>query len=484
MKICLMCDLHLPFDRNALQYRILEWAIFDILEKKPDCVIFCGDATCDGNEEAYDFFIQAVEKTGLPFLYIPGNSDLRSLASKSRICQRASKCKHIINGVSIYAVNDCDGEISKEQLKLLADAEDGSIVFMHHPLDSHKQSTTDQLLRWREDHKGTTVFYGHLHRSFSHENSVSLPAMDPDKSIGEPPCITYYDTATGETCKSHASASVPTDLSPYFGISCYDPIRQLRFAIDKKLKYIELRPNCLAYDLNEIKSLIDLWRKNGGEGLSIHLSDVAWRNGCPCTDEKYDRLIELVSVLHADRVTQHVPQVSVKEIAADATVLEKICAYIAERLNRVPHSIVVGVENMHMTKNESADDNRRFGYIPEECIAYMQTLAGLCRHRVGVNFDIGHARNNLPYSKKYQISTWFSMLGKDIVGYHIHQVTFENGVLQNHMPIQEIYGELISFASFFQCWSMGLINKAPVVFEMRPENAYEITLETFDRALS
>ena len=33
MKVCFMCDLHLPFDRNALQYNILDWAIEDIKKK-------------------------------------------------------------------------------------------------------------------------------------------------------------------------------------------------------------------------------------------------------------------------------------------------------------------------------------------------------------------------------------------------------------------------------------------------------------------
>jgi hypothetical protein len=47
------------------------------------------------------------------------------------------------------------------------------------------------------------------------------------------------------------------------------------------------------------------------------------------------------------------------------------------------------------------------------------------------------------------------------------------------MPITDIYGELISYASFFKYWSMGKINKAPVIFEMRPQGAYETTLKTF-----
>ena len=85
MKICFMCDLHLPFDKNALQYDVLSWAIADVSKKRPDCIAFVGDVTCDGNEAVYDNFIESMEKTGIRFLYIPGNSDLRDNESKNSI---------------------------------------------------------------------------------------------------------------------------------------------------------------------------------------------------------------------------------------------------------------------------------------------------------------------------------------------------------------------------------------------------------------
>ena len=78
-----MCDLHLPFDKNALQYDVLNWAIADILKKQPDCIAYVGDVTCDGNEEVYDYFINKMSDMSIPFLYIPGNSDLRFSESRS-----------------------------------------------------------------------------------------------------------------------------------------------------------------------------------------------------------------------------------------------------------------------------------------------------------------------------------------------------------------------------------------------------------------
>lgn len=77
-----MCDLHLPFEKRALQYRVLDWAIDDIRKKQPGCIICAGDVTCDGNLEVYNTFLEKIKAIGIPFLYIPGNSDLTAFWKK------------------------------------------------------------------------------------------------------------------------------------------------------------------------------------------------------------------------------------------------------------------------------------------------------------------------------------------------------------------------------------------------------------------
>ena len=482
MKICFMCDLHLPSNKDALQYDVLKWAVEDVIKKRPDCIAYVGDVTCDGNKETYEFFIKTMKDTGIPFLYIPGNSDLRCSETKESIYHNTSKCKNEINGVTIFAVNDSDSNISDEQINELNDAEENSIVFMHIPVTSHNKQTNLKLSQWRKTHDKVMIFHGHLHRSDVSENTVSLQAMDPDKSIGENPCILYYDLESRQLRKAYYFAPVPTDIYDSLGISCYRPTEQINYAIDNGLKHIELRPNCVGeYGIEELRKSVKCWRDNGGESLSIHLSDIGWANGNITASVKHDELIEVVKVLKADRITQHVPLVSVKEVRENPEILTAICDFLAEKLNTIEHNIVIGIENMHMTAKDKPDETRRFGYIPEECIEFMELLASKCKHTVGINFDIGHARNNIPYSQKYQISTWLSMIGKYAVGYHIHQVNYEDGIFENHMPITDIYGHLISYASFFRCWSTGRINKVPVIFEMRPENAYDITLKTFNK---
>ena len=479
MKVCLMCDLHLPTAQNAIQYDVLKWAIENARQAHSDCILYAGDVTCDGNEAVYDFFLSAMKETKIPFFYIPGNSDLRSDKSRESIYQKASRCKNQMKNITVFAINDADKGVCDEQFAELDEAEDNSIVFMHHPIIDHDSQTVDRLSLWREAHPETMLFYGHLHTASMDGSSVSLQAMDPDKAIGEHPCITYYDTDTRMLEQVYYPIEIPDDLDRYWGISCYAPLEQIQFAIDHHLNSLELRPNCVRVDWNELKAAVRRWREAGGENLSIHLPDVGWVDDALSVHSDYAKLLELVKDLQAERVTQHVPMVSVKDVDRDPKILVRIGEYLSEQFNSVSHELVIGIENMHMTARDEAGENRRFGYLPEECLAFMRILKPMCRHTVGINFDIGHARNNAPYSQTYPIGAWLATVGESVVGYHIHQVLHRNGKFENHMPITDVYGPLISFSSLFHCWSTERIRKAPFVFEMRPENAYKETLETF-----
>ena len=479
MKICFLCDLHLPFWKGALQYRVLDWAVEQIRAQKPQCVVCVGDVTCDGNMEVYTYFLERMRELEIPFLYIPGNSDLRSEQNRGQIERMASDCRNVIDSVEIYMINDCTGEISELQYACLEKAAVQSIVVMHHPIECLETPHRERMERWRQKHSETLVVSGHMHISGVQKQKISLQALDPDKAQGECPCLNYYDTDSRKVEKVYFACPIPEDFREMVGISCYRPENDIPFAIAEKIQNMELRPNVGAYDREKLKRMLTEWRKQGGENLSVHLPDLFYEDGRVYSEESLDVLLGLTKELGIDRFTLHVPHVPVGVVEKEDMVLEKIAAFFAEKVNRIERNIVVGVENMHMNVAEKADHTRRFGYLPEECLAFMEILRKYCRHRIGINFDIGHARNNLPYSQKYQISTWLSMVGKELVGCHLHQVTLENGQYNNHMPITEVYGSLISYASFFKYWEEGEIRKVPLVFEMRSKQAYPVTLEAF-----
>ena len=158
MKLCFICDLHLPYLKDAMQYNAMEWTIDDIREKNPDCIIFAGDITCDGNIDVYKYYIERMNGLGIPFLYIPGNSDLRCDKTCDEIKNLASECKNTVNGTVIYAVNDSDRNVSQNQLDILDGADCNSIVFMHHPIFSLRDESRRGMEKWREEHKDTMLF--------------------------------------------------------------------------------------------------------------------------------------------------------------------------------------------------------------------------------------------------------------------------------------------------------------------------------------
>ncbi len=482
MVISLICDLHLGKVQNTLQYDVLDFAIKTLTVSACDAIIYAGDVTCDGDYDVFCSFTERMKKTGIPFLYIPGNSDLRNVSSREKLKNHASPIVNRFGNTTIFAVNDCDGTLSDEALSAVMAAKDGDIVFMHHSPYILKGETAKQLCLFLDSHPNITVFYGHAHKSEVSGNKVCLGCLDPDKSIGESPVVTFYDTKTKALSYSHYPCSVPHDLKDYFGISCYKPSEQLLFACRHKLEYVELRPNCADCDSDELKKAVGLWFSQCGKELSIHLPDIAFENGKVLADSRFEKLIHLAKLLGAKRFTQHVPKISVKT-AHDNSNLALVCIsrFLGEKLSALGDDIILGVENMHMTKNDLTDDTRRFGYTPEECILFADILSKECPFKVGFNFDIGHARNNAPYSRTYQISTWFNLLGSRIVGYHIHQVTKKDGGFENHTAITAPYGKLISLCSTFKCWEKGDIAKAPFIFEMRPDDAYATTLDTFRR---
>lgn len=479
MKICLMCDLHLCTDLATTQYKALDFAVKDILIERPDAVIYAGDVTCDGNAEVYYTFLLKMQSLGIPFFYIPGNSDLRDESTCDRLSKLASPTKNTVGDITVFAINDCDGTITDDELTALESADENSIVFMHRPMAQLTPPWNEKMLAWHSRHSKTAVFFGHKHASTKNGYVFGLQCIDPDKSIGEKPNIAYYDTETRELRKSFFFSSVPTDLYGYMGLSCYDIRANIELAIKHGLKNLELRKSCIDEDREELVRLIASWREAGGKNLSIHLPDVSYEGGEVVSDPRLCEYAELARILSANRFTQHVPKVSVKTVRENKDVLPSIALALSRVFNTVESDIVIGVENMHMTKKDTPDENRRFGYIPEECLEFINHLSKTCIHKVGFNFDIGHARNNPPYNQQYQISTWMSIMGKHIVGYHMHQVnSFGNGI-ENHLAFENVYSRLISLSSFFIAWNDGQINKAPVIFEMRPKDAYETTLNTF-----
>ena len=477
MKLCIFADIHLPYNTDAPQYKTFDFALNDAVKKGAELLVFAGDETADGNKKASKAFVRKVKKCRIPFLVIEGNSDLRSGES---LAFSPSDTITDCGDFRIFMLNDGSRSITEKELKVLENAKENDLVFMHHPISSLFEPWRSKMTDWRSKHPDVMLFYAHLHKWAIDEKTVSLPSLDPDKAIGECPSVLYFDTETKAFEKSYFFRPMPVGFFDRCGISCYRPLEDIEYSTTHKLSSMELRPNVVECDKSELITKITEWRNAGGRNLSIHFPDARWNGEELTGKEKLFEFAALANELHADRITIHVPRANADEILKN-NVSDIISRFYTKLFDMLPESCVAGIENLHMKEKDRIDGTRPFGCIPDDCVDFLKNVKKHTKHKVGINLDLGHARNNAPYSQKYTLGTWYAEVGKYCVGYHVHQVISDENGFENHMPITEHYGKLISLASFYDGLTSGLLNSAPVIFEIRPLGGAAQTVEFFEK---
>lgn len=471
MKICIIADMHLPYIKDTAQYRAFDFALNDAEKKNAELIVFAGDETANGDENAVKNFYDMMNGQNIPYLVIPGNFDLRSGGNPIP----ASPVVSELEDFKIIMLNDSGRTLNDTELSALGNVADGDMAFMHHPPCALEEPYRGAVETAAANHKGARFFYAHLHEWGTRENFTLLPALDPDKNIGENPCFVYYDTDKNEIEKSYYSCPLPVELIKLAGISCYN-MNHAEFCAENGFYCMELRPGFINYDRKKLIELIKKWRESGGENLSVHFPDVEWKNGEIMNREKIFEYTDFVKEIGAQRITVHVPFLLNHE-AEQTGVIESIGRFYGEFINRLPEDCVVGIENLHMKEKYRKEGIIPFGFIPEECLRLMNETIKNTNRKVGINLDLGHARNNAPLSEKYTLGAWYAEVGRFCVGYHIHQVTGRGGNFENHTPVTENYGRLISLASFYDSLRCGQLNFAPMIFEIRTPGGAEITMD-------
>lgn len=485
MKICLLCDLHLPYHRDAIQYDVLRWAVEDMQKKHADALVVPGDFTIHGDIAQVEAFLEAIKPLSIPCVLCTGNSEYRNPETREYFRALASPTWNDIgSGWRVIALHDGEGQLTEEDYTALDAADDRCIVALHHPFRSLPSPHREKLTAWRGSHPHVPVFYGHLHYTMDDGDTHMLAAADPDKAAGEQPDIVYYDTETKKLEKSIYFCPVPVGFLKFIGISCYRPETDIPYAAEKHIGCIELRPGAVDMDPAVLDTLLRDWRRNGGTCLSLHAPDLADRDGNTASAAHWERFTAFASRVCADRITVHTPRVHLSVLAENPSLLEQIADFAAEYIEKLPAGCVVGVENMHTERGETAED-RRYGYIPEECLSFVHMLREKCTRTVGMHLDTGHARNNMPLVETYTLGPWYAEVGSETVGYHLHQVNQDHQGLHNHNPIPNFFGPMICYASFFKLWSRGVLNHAPVILEIRPTEEdpmpYRCTIDLLKR---
>ncbi len=486
-----VADLHLTKKSNTAQYAAFHWAIEDINLRCPDFAVITGDNTAYGDKEAIAFFKEKVKSLEIPYRVVIGNSDIRTEETIPEALTMCDKATLECMGRKIVCVNTADTHIYEDDRNRISACGDGDILIMHHNMDALDEDSKIFLSAWAKMNKGL-IIHGHNHRDRDYmvgqTRCIGIRCMDPDKAIGKGPCFVYFtidgDEVQMEECPFMFSHSNVRDFRDKLGISCFDIYQDIDFAMENKLKNIEIRKfDGSDEELVYLKDKVGQWRKDGGNIVSVHMPNLYWNGEGVDGLDKWNDALRIVKALDVETVTIHPPRfVCIKDMTPDSHVWNRLVGIFAERIKDLPLTTKAGIENIHFLSKDISEEERYFGYLPEEILSFVDALNTTYGYeRVGTVFDIGHARNNGPLFRRNVLSDWFGVIGKKTTAYHIHQSIPTQGRLQNHTAITDwAAAPSICFVSFIWAWQMNVVNHCPMFMEMRTKENCKISLEAFD----
>ena len=505
--IAVIADTHLGERDDTAQDACLDWALDVLGPIGPDVVIVAGDVTAMGTPASAHRFREKMEQSGLPFFITPGNSDrrsgpaypaVRSALATPQTCQ-ASDWAVLLADTSQGVI----GPHERTRLEGLAGQHRSrtAIVVTHWPPETLDAESSDWFADWVQRHSIRLIVAAHQHVDRRYEiagiEAHVIRGLDPDKAIGGPPAITLFEDKGEEWHRREVRFPAGTaddwpksqrrEFHSLLGFSCSnDPLDGLHLAAGHGVPCVELRANAADVDPNALTARLSAWRGAGGNYLSWHMPTIVWD-----ADERRVANSEQVAAsadcarrIGVQAMTVHVPRVPIGVMQPHGPAWEALAAFTSALLAPAAgDGVVIGIENMHMNPHERPDETRGFGYLPGECLAWIDELRGRLSGTVGMLLDVGHARNNAPYSSELPLGTWYATVGAHAVGYHLHQVRLIEGRMRNHQPVEGLHGPLVSFSSFLWAWHTGQLRHAPIFLEV-PDPAGRMTsLELLRKAV-
>ena len=479
--------MHLPDSKSSPQYEFFCRALKQMSNDGIKTVVNLGDTNAFGEIAPFEDYIARMK--GFENYYVFGNSEVRDEQTLEKMLSFKTEPCFKVGNRTFLGINTPYANIDEGDRIRLRSLGDGDVVFLHHYVRSlHKDSREffEKLL----EEKSLTVFHGHAHyyidESVGRSHVYGLRALDPDKSIGNYPCITYAEI-TDESISIEEKLFTVSDetarkIRDYFGISCVDNMRDVSYAIDNDVKNVEIRCR-KASDVDwSVLPLVEKWRNTCGKYLSLHMPDIKYENGEFLGIDLWRSALDYAKKLGVNGLTIHPPKAKRRDMA-DKSVFDKFLRYYTDAVDFIDTDVNVGIENMHMSKGEINDESCGFGFCPEEVASWIDAINEKLGkpNRVGHTLDVGHARNNGIIASTHPISRWYEIMGGRTVAYHIHQAIVEGGKMKNHNPIENWFGPMISYASFLYAWETKMINKVPVFLEVKGAENYDKSIKGFEK---
>ena len=488
MKIAFLCDMHLPESKLSPQYEFFLRATEQLRRDGIMTVVNLGDINSFGEVAPFEDYIS--EMSDFESYYVFGNSEIRDQSTLEKMMSFKTEPRFNVGSRTFLGINTPYADIDENDRARLEGLKDGDVVFLHHYVRSlHKDSREffeDLLAR-----KRLTVFHGHAHYyiddTVGKSHVYGLRALDPDKSVGNYPCITYADV-TDESISIEeklfrTNKSSALDMKKYLGISCVDNARDVNYAIANNVPNVEIRcrkKTDLDYD---VIPLVEKWRSMGGKYLSLHMPDIKFENGKFLGVDLWNSALDYAKKLGVNGLTIHPPKAKRCDMV-DKKVFEQFLEYYVDAIKFVGDSVSVGIENMHLAKGDKNDQKCGYGCTTAEVSEWIDSINQKFEIpcRAGHTLDVGHARNNGIIASTHPISRWYEIMGNRTVAYHIHQDVMENGEMKNHRPISNWFGPMISYVSFIHAWEKEMLNHVPVFLEVKGAENYEISVKAFENS--
>ena len=490
MKIALIADPHLSDITTVPQEESLNWALDTISQLSPAACLWLGDITACGAEEAALRFLDRVKELPFPSVIVPGNAELRTTSTANtleRILHTHLKGL-TLGDLTIVGMNTSHNTIAPEERNRLSGLalQKNVLIISHQPAKYLDADSLNFLSVWfkklrKAGHRILLWASGHRHvygtGTFEDVPTVSLRALDLDKCIGGTPQVCIWDSETENieeicyrSCLPHEwSHEERTEFSDLLGITCYEEhklTRDMPFAIRQGVRHLEWKN---IHD-NEIP-LIEQWRRAGGKTFSLHMSAMDFDRTVTGL-EKFRRMATAAVHAGADTITVHPPFARHEIMYKDSPAFCAVADAMAEALLPVAgNGIQILIENSHTGSDIPSNPSKfPFGCTPMDLFDWQDALntrlgTGSCHLRL----DVGHARNNEPISEAFPIGKWYALIGSHVKGYHLHQTIFNRAkrIMENHHPILDWSGDMISYCGFLWAWHCGILHHGPMILEIR-----------------
>lgn len=494
-KIGIICDMHLPDDKTSPQYAFLLMAAERMKKDGVDTVICLGDITAFGELGGWELYQEALQD--FTHYEVAGNSDVRDGSTREILTGKLKPAAFSAGTRSVIGLNTPDAQITESDRERLRDVKPGDIIFLHHYIRTLTEESGAWLTRLAEE-VPVTILHGHGHRYFDYyineSHILGMRGLDPDKSIGNFPSINYLKISEEAVTLEEVMIDLPQSyleaVSQYFGLSCVDNARDVAYATEQGIKYVELRCNGRDWTPDmELLPLLKAWREKTDGYLSIHMPNLRYKDGEVHGMEQWKEALQYALVTNADSLTIHPPRVQVRDMAVGSEAWNTLLELYLEVVRTVPAATRVGIENLHKEAGEKLDEARGFGYLPSEVSAWIDAINEQVAGnqdgtpRVGHILDVGHARNNGGFAQRFPISRWYGIMGGKAVAYHIHQVVSGPNGAANHSPLECWFGPMINYTSFFYGWHHGLLNHVPVFLEVKGSENYAKSMKGFREML-